>query len=138
MQYQLHIGKISPTLNKVLKQDLLKEFLEAVLNKKIKNVDWQILNLAHEDYTLMHDSNNDTYEEIVLDLTLNWNIDFGGYLTYNINDEYHHTDIIFNSATILSDKNAPRFIKYVNHYAKDSNKNNENKRFLIIGKIKTK
>lgn len=114
---------------KFLKQ--ISNFLSNFYRLKLKGS--KILYFKHEDYTLLNDKTNE--EEgitIIIELTNNWNNEYGGYTLFTKNNkEVLRINPIKNSLTIIkTNKEMKSFVKYVNHKAKN------NKRIFVELKYK--
>ncbi|HYD03920.1 MAG TPA: hypothetical protein VEC16_06510 [Alphaproteobacteria bacterium] len=113
-EYRYKSGKIS------LPKEF-EDFIKKITGKKFK---YQIIELEHKDYSLIHDKK----AEIAIDLTENWLNGWGGYLMYN--DGSGNVTKIPSKQNSLTISNGKIFgaIKYVNNHS------GKNKKLYIIGR----
>ncbi len=104
----------------------LKEFLEKLTQSKSKTT--TLYQLKHKDYTILNDDNlTKSNYNILIDLTKNWQPEWGGTVTYTDGEgNIIQIPTEYNSITILNTQNLQRYIKYINNLAQN------NKRKLII------
>lgn len=108
------------------------DFLSFVTKKKIDEIAFTAYLLTWKDYMIL----NDKYVEksgidIVVDLTDNWNAEWGGIVTFT-----NGRGIVYplapagNSlAMVERKKNLQKYIQYINHHGKDK------KRLLLIATL---
>jgi hypothetical protein len=113
-EYKYKSGKIS------LPKEF-ENFISKITGKKFK---YQLIELEHKDYSLIHDKK----AEVIIDLSENWLNGWGGYLMYN-DGEGNVVKIPSkqNSVTISNGK-VFGAIKYVNNHS------GKNKKTYIIGR----
>ena len=120
----LHYYKQAEKIPKELKQ-LMRQiagFVQFVSGKKVKCKEITIRSFGKKHYTLLHDAKKEKPGiDFVLDLTPKWDPEAGGSMIYMKNGE----DIItirpaFNTFSLVKrTKDMMRFVKYVNHKAKN-------------------
>jgi len=105
----------------------IKEIVEEIIAKKIKDIKWTAYDIKHKTYKLV-DPTEEPGFDIIFEIS-NWNPEWGGVVVYR--DEEGATTEIEpkrNTCTLVERKpGIQSFIPYTNHYAKD--------RIVLIGKI---
>ena len=108
------------------------ELLSFITKKKIEEITFTAYCVGWKDYQIL----NDKYLEkpgrdIVIDLTDDWNVDWGGVVTFtNGRGTIYPISPAGNSLAIVErKKQLQKYIQYVNHYAKDK------KRVFLIASI---
>lgn len=103
--------------SKKIEKDFLSaqfiEFLEEVLNLKIKNFEISIRKFGHGDYTLLHDSEKEKSKiGFLFFICDDWNLNFGG------NVFYKEKNLIVNpkeNRFFVMKKSSRKFVKYLNN-----------------------
>jgi hypothetical protein len=110
----------------------LVDFVSFLTKKKIDGLNFKAYLLTWKDYLIL----NDKYLEkpgidIVIDLTEEWNPEWGGILTYTTGrgTVYPIPPAANSIAIVERKKDLQKFIQYVNHYAQGK------KRLLLIATI---
>ena len=108
------------------------DFISFVTKKKVDEITFTAYLLTWKDYMIL----NDQYLEkpgidLVIDLTDNWNAEWGGVVTFTNGKGtvYPITPTENSLAIVERKKNLQKYIQYLNHYAKDQ------KRLLLIATL---
>jgi len=129
MEYKFESTELPSAIKEILNSKELIEFIESIIQKKIKKIDGKLYLFSHKDYALRTQEEIDQYE-FIIDFS-DWNEELGGSIIYV--DEKGETFRLPSNENTVSivhrTKKFDRFVKYVNHYAK------EEARIIIIGKI---
>ena len=126
-------SNIPKPLNKFFEEN--KEFrtlINVILKERIKHIDAVAYNFTWKHYTIINDeTTEEAGYDIFIDVTDNWNDEAGGSLIYvDGSGDFTKIPNKGNTLTIIKrDENTHKFIKYVNHKAKDKNK------FFVLGNI---
>ena len=120
----------------------LHDFITKIIGIDVDKIDLSYYRFSRKDYMMLHDptsnrKKNQRGYDLLFDLTLNWNEEWGGTI-FCIDCFGNHHKILQhqNTLTIIERKREnnsyPKcYLKYINNYAKN------NKRLLIMGKIIT-
>lgn len=129
LRNNLHKAQVNANIKEILNCDEVIQFLCAVLDLPVKRVEVELFKLKHKDYTILHDEDDNTGIDFVLDFNQEWDPAHGGSVIYLDEDgEYHAISPCDNTITITRRKGNKRFIHYLNHNVKED-------RVMLIGKI---
>jgi len=97
------------------------ELVSLIVDKQVRCKVIGIFIMTHGDYTVLHDQNQELFGyDVILDLTPDWDNRACGYHSYVDGNgaELVRVAPAMNALTIVKrDKNAMKFLKYVNHHA---------------------
>ncbi len=96
-------------------------FTGKIAGKNFDKIDLQIFGFGHKDYTLLHDSEDDRKgTEFIFIFSEKWDKKWGGYIVYTDNED---KSLIFlpqgNNFALVNKEGLGRFVKYINHLAKE-------------------
>jgi|SRR3989338_1502585 len=119
-------------LNYKTTSDGLCKFISFLTKKKVDEINFMVYNLTWKDYMIL----NDRYLEkpgtdIVIDITDDWNADWGGIVNYTDGKGTAYPLVPAGNSLALVErkKNLHKYFQYVNHYGKDK------KRSLLIATV---
>lgn len=116
-EYSYHIGTLTKKSSELVNSLEFKEFIQKLLSKKIRNKCIKIY--KWQDYKIANDLQSENKIKILLDLTINWDKEFGGNY-YIIDKSTKEIESKFLRLTIINfNKNTKEILKYINNHAKD-------------------
>lgn len=128
LKHSFKLAEINDSAREILNSDEVIHFLSAVLGKPVLRIEADAYKFTHRDYTILHDDDVNEGVDFVLDLTQEWDPNWGGSVIYvDKEGEYRAISPAPNTLTLTRRDGVRRFVHYLNHYAKE--------RFLIMGKV---
>ena len=110
----------------------LMAFVSKIINKKVSKIKLKVLKFSWKDYVIINDKLKEKPGfDIILDITDDWNQDYGGSLVYvDGSGDHFHIPPKGNTLTIAErKKGVQKFVQYVNNLSKDK------KRCLIVATV---
>lgn len=116
----------------LLENEVLLKMLGDLIGKNVERISGNALKFSHKDYIILHDDDlPEPGYDLIIDLTEQWNNEFGGTLVYT-DGEGTTVDIVPNYGSISvvqRTENLHYYVKYVNHHAQQL------PRYLVIAEI---